>query len=291
MNPIILKSSLKSMTQHTSTITSNLIPIINSGITLKRSLTTNLSSLQINSQQKNVFNSLNKTNLLSTPLIQSYPSSSRTYASESKKEDTKKDEKKTEENKKEEVKKDEKKTENKKEEKKELDPEFKRLLEEKEKKLSSFQDAYKRSLAEMENIRERTRKEIQKANQFAIQKFAKDLLETSDILKMALDSVPKEMREDKSNNILHSLYTGVSMTRGQLLNSFKKHGVEIFNPMGEKFDANKHQAMFQTEMPDKEPGIIISVQKEGYTLNGRILRPAQVGIVKESSEPKEEKKN
>jgi len=97
---------------------------------------------------------------------------------------------------------------------------------------------------------------------------------------MALESVPEEKREDKSDNILYSLFTGVSMTRTQLLNTFKKHGLEMFNPLGEVFDANKHQAMFQTPMADKEPGIVIAVQKEGYILNGRILRPAQVGVSK-----------
>ncbi|KAL6618620.1 GrpE nucleotide exchange factor [Neocallimastix sp. 'constans'] len=161
-----------------------------------------------------------------------------------------------------------------------MDPAVKKLLESKDKKISDLQNAYKRALADTENIRERTRKEIQKSTQFAIQKFAKDLLDISDILKMALESVPEEKREDKSDNILYSLFTGVSMTRTQLLNTFKKHGLEMFNPLGEVFDANKHQAMFQTPMADKEPGIVIAVQKEGYILNGRILRPAQVGVSK-----------
>ena len=135
----------------------------------------------------------------------------------------------------------------------------------------------------MENLRERTRKEIEHTAQFAIQKFAKDLVNTVDVLNLALNSVPDDARKDaqEKNPHLHSLYTGVSMTEAELLKTLKRFGVEQMNPLGEKFDPNKHEAIFQTAMPDKEAGTVFTVEKVGYLLNGRIIRPAQVGVVKD----------
>lgn len=277
MNSIISKSTIP-LSANARIITPNVVSCISKIPSNKRNLSTCLNHYSpLSSKSLSVVPGISLNQQLVGHGLNSSLYTHRLYSQSAKKDDEKKEEKA------EETKEEEKKTEDKKDEK-EIDPAVKKLLEEKDKKISDLQNAYKRALADTENIRERTRKEIQKSTQFAIQKFAKDLLDTSDILKMALESVPEKMREDKSNNIMYSLYTGVSMTRTQLLNSFKKHGLEVFNPMGEKFDANKHQAMFQTVIPDKEPGIIISVQKEGYILNGRILRPAQVGIVKESDD-------
>ena len=157
------------------------------------------------------------------------------------------------------------------------------------------QDAYIRCLADQENLRERTRKEIQSAQEFAIQKFAKDLLDTVDILNMALTAVPESLRTkkdaleselaqdaEKLADQLSNLYTGVSMTETELVKALKRHGVEQENPVDSVFDPNRHQALFQTPMPGKDAGTIFVVQKLGYTLKGRVLRPAQVGVVAES---------
>ncbi|EIE84821.1 hypothetical protein G6F46_003898 [Rhizopus delemar] len=177
----------------------------------------------------------------------------------------------------------------------ELTEETKKLLDEKDKKISELQDAYLRCLADQENIRERSRREIETTKEFAIQKFAKDLLDTVDILNMALNAVPNELRTknasleselakdtEKVIDQLTNLYTGVSMTESELIKALKRHGVERENPEGEAFDPNKHQALFQAPMPGKEAGTIFAVQKMGYTLKGRVLRPAQVGVVSES---------
>lgn len=145
-------------------------------------------------------------------------------------------------------------------------------------------------MADQENVRERSRKEIETTKEFAIQKFAKDLLDTVDILNMALTAVPNELREKTSVDEatkdatkvfdqLTNLYTGVSMTESELVRALKRHGVERVNPEGEAFDPNLHQALFQAPMPDKEAGTIFAVQKMGYILKGRVLRPAQVGVV------------
>lgn len=144
-------------------------------------------------------------------------------------------------------------------------------------------------------MRERSRKEIETSKEFAIQKFAKDLLDTVDILNMALTAVPSELRSKTSSiesavaqdaekvlDQLTNLYTGVSMTESELIKAFKRHGVERENPEGLVFDPNRHEALFQAPMPGKDAGTIFAVQKMGYTLKGRVLRPAQVGVVAES---------
>lgn len=112
---------------------------------------------------------------------------------------------------------------------------------------------------------------------------------------MALNAVPNELRTksaameselakdtEKVVDQLTNLYTGVSMTESELMKALNRHGVERLNPEGDAFDPNQHQALFQAPMPGKEPGIIFAVQKMGYSLKGRVIRPAQVGVVAES---------
>ncbi len=132
----------------------------------------------------------------------------------------------------------------------------------------------------MENLRSRTRREVEQASQYAIQKFAKELTETVDILQLAMDSVPKpELEKQKS---LNDLFVGVSMTRKELLKCLARYGVSPFDPTGQKFDPNLHQAMFQAPIVDKEPGTVFQTQKLGFMIHDRVLRPAQVGVVSES---------
>ena len=157
-----------------------------------------------------------------------------------------------------------------------------KLLEEKEKQIKILQDLYRRALADAENIRQRSQREIDDTAAYSIQKFAKDLLDTSDFLTMALKSVPEaERSEGSSNKALKDLYTGVQLTRNELHHTLKKFGIEEHDPIGEKFDPNHHSALFQAQMPGKEPGTIFAVQKTGFKIVGRVLRAAQVGVVKE----------
>ncbi|OAQ34827.1 GrpE-domain-containing protein [Linnemannia elongata AG-77] len=150
----------------------------------------------------------------------------------------------------------------------------------KDKQLAEVKDRLLRTLADMENLRQRTAKEVANTKDYAIQKFAKDLLDTADILNMAIKNVPEDQIAESSDNThLKSLHTGVSMTRDELLKTFKRYGVESFDPMNEKFDPNLHQANFQVPMPGKEPGTVFDVQKIGFMIKGRVLRPAQVGVV------------
>ncbi|KAJ3021862.1 UNVERIFIED_CONTAM: Mitochondrial matrix cochaperone [Siphonaria sp. JEL0065] len=157
-------------------------------------------------------------------------------------------------------------------------------LAEKDRQISDLQDLYRRSLADMENVRQRTKKEVENASSFAVTKFAKDLLDTADVLEIALKSVPEAERANDANKVMKDFYSGVSMTHTNLLKTFKRVGVEPFeNTLGAKFDHNLHEAIFQAPVPGKQPGTVLEVLKSGYMIKGRVLRSAQVGVVTDSS--------
>jgi molecular chaperone GrpE len=134
----------------------------------------------------------------------------------------------------------------------------------------------------MENIRMRARKDVESTAQYATQKFAKDLLVVADTLTLALNSVPLQVREDKENHKhVCDLYAGVTMIENELLHTFKRHGLEKQVPLDQPFDPNMHEALYQAAIPGKTPGTIISVEKPGYSLHGRVIRPSKVGVAKE----------
>ena len=142
-------------------------------------------------------------------------------------------------------------------------------------KLTNVQDKYLRSVAEFRNLQERTKRDVQAANQFAIQRFAKDLVDSVDNLDRALTTVPSEkVTGEDSNKDLVSLYEGLKMTERILMQTLKKHGLERFDPSenGEKFDPNLHEATFMTPMEGKEDGTAFHTQQKGFMLNGRVLR-------------------
>lgn len=145
--------------------------------------------------------------------------------------------------------------------------------------VNEIDDKYKRALAENENIRRRMRKESEDAKQFGIQKFVKDLVEVADVLNRATEHVPKEEVTD-TNPHLKNLFEGLQMTEAQLQSVLRRHGVTQVNPLGEKFDPNIHEAMFEQVDPTKEPGTIGFVTKVGYKLHERTVRPALVGVIK-----------
>ncbi|KAL7036097.1 hypothetical protein ACKWTF_008689 [Chironomus riparius] len=146
-------------------------------------------------------------------------------------------------------------------------------------KNKELDDKYKRSLADSENMRKRLTKQIDDAKIFGIQSFCKDLLEVSDILNAATEAVPKEEVSDK-NPHLKSLYEGLTMTRNQLSQVFKRNGLESVDPINEKFNPNYHEALFQQEIPNKEPNTVVVVSKIGYKLRDRCIRAALVGVSK-----------
>ncbi|BFZ58225.1 GrpE, mitochondrial [Savitreella phatthalungensis] len=150
-----------------------------------------------------------------------------------------------------------------------------------EKQLAEFKDKYIRQVAEYRNLQSRNERELTSARDFAIQKFAKDLIETVDNLDRALSTVPENLREDKTNHPdLASLYGGLRMTEGILLRTLEKHGLKKFDGMGDKFNPNLHEVLYEAPVPGKEAGTIIQCQSTGFTLNGRTIRAAKVGVAK-----------
>lgn len=139
-----------------------------------------------------------------------------------------------------------------------------------------------RTVADFRNLQERTQREVKTAREFAIQKFAKDLVESVDNLDRALTMVPAEKlaAKDEASQDLVNLYDGLKMTESILMQTLAKHGLERLSPEGEKFNPNEHEATFMAPQPDKENNLVFLVQQKGFKLNGRVLRAAKVGVVK-----------
>ncbi|XP_031401577.1 grpE protein homolog 2, mitochondrial-like isoform X2 [Punica granatum] len=162
------------------------------------------------------------------------------------------------------------------------------LLKAKHKQIEEMQDKVLRSYAEMENVMDRTRREAENAKKYAVQSFAKSLLDVADNLGRA-SSVVKEgfSKIDTSKDasgavpLLKTLLEGVEMTEKQLLEVFKKSGIEKYDPTNEPFDPHRHNAVFQVPDGSKPPGTVAAVLKPGYMLYDRVLRPAEVGVTKE----------
>lgn len=159
------------------------------------------------------------------------------------------------------------------------------LLKAKQEEIADMKDSMLRAYAEAENMMGRTKREAENSKKFAIQGFAKGLLDVADNLDRA-SSVVKESfaKLDTSSDssgavpLLKTLLEGVEMTEKQLAEVFKKFGVEKYEPRNEEFDPNRHNAVFQVPDPTKDPDTVAVVLKAGYTLNGRIIRPAEVGV-------------
>ncbi|MDG1887887.1 MAG: nucleotide exchange factor GrpE [Alphaproteobacteria bacterium] len=145
-------------------------------------------------------------------------------------------------------------------------------------KVIELKDQLLRSVAELDNYRKRVDREKEQLRKFGIANFAKELLAVADNLRRALESGPSELAgaDEKVKNLI----VGVEMTEKELLGAFEKNGVRQINPLGEKFDYNFHQAMFEVEAEDKEPGIVVQVLQPGYAIEDRILRAAMVGVSK-----------
>ncbi|WP_420402979.1 nucleotide exchange factor GrpE [Nisaea sp.] len=142
-----------------------------------------------------------------------------------------------------------------------------------------------RTLAELENTRKRAERDIAQARKFAITDFARDLLSASDNLRRALDSAPDD--RDELDITVKNLVIGVEMTEKELLGVFEKHGIRKVDPLGDKFDYNLHQAMFEVPDDKTEPGTVVQVMQPGYVLQDRLLRAAMVGVSKSPDDKKE----
>ena len=146
-----------------------------------------------------------------------------------------------------------------------------------EEEIASLKDKLLRALAETQNLRRRADRERSDAANYAVTKFARDILSVGDNLNRALSSLPEGF---KLEGEIKTLVEGVEMTDKELLNIFESHGIKKINPVGEKFDANFHQAMFETPVEGAADGTIIQVMQSGFTIKDRLLRPAMVGVAK-----------
>lgn len=143
---------------------------------------------------------------------------------------------------------------------------------------AKLKDQALRAMAETENIRRRSEREREDTAKYAISGFAKSLLDAADNLRRAIDAVPAEAVE--ADAALKTLVDGVAATERQLLAAFERHGVTRIEPVGEAFDPNFHQAMFELPGTGKPSGTVVQVVQPGYVLQGRLLRPAMVGVAR-----------
>jgi molecular chaperone GrpE len=150
--------------------------------------------------------------------------------------------------------------------------------------LAEAKDRTLRTLAEMENLRKRTTREIADARAYGITAFARDVLDIADNLQRALDAVPAEAKENADPG-LKALIEGVELTERSLLNTLEKNGVKKFDPTGERFDPNFQQAMYEVPDPSVPAGTVVQVVQAGYKIGERILRPALVGVAKGGARP------
>lgn len=138
----------------------------------------------------------------------------------------------------------------------------------------ALQDKFMRALADAENARKRSEKDRREAENYGGSKLARDMLPVYDNMKRAVEAATDEQKE-----ISAALIEGVQLTMRELLNVFSKHGITLISPeIGDKFDPQQHEAMFEAPVPGTKAGEIIQISAEGFMLHDRILRPAQVGV-------------
>lgn len=142
------------------------------------------------------------------------------------------------------------------------------------KQVADQQDAMLRIKADAENARRRASQDVEKAHKFALEKFANDLLPVVDNLERALGFI------DKDNDTMNSVAEGVELTLKSFLDTVEKFGVQQLDPQGQPFNPEQHQAMSMMETADVAPNTVTFVMQKGYELNGRLLRPAMVGVSK-----------
>ena len=139
-----------------------------------------------------------------------------------------------------------------------------------------LKDQLLRLMADNENLRKRTEREVAAAKKYGPLSFARDLLASLDNLEKAITLIPED--KEGMDETLKNILIGVEMTGRELASAFERHGIQRINPEGEKFDYNLHQAMFEVPTNEVEPGMVVQVVQPGYSLHDRLLRPAMVGV-------------
>ena len=144
---------------------------------------------------------------------------------------------------------------------------------------AELRDRYLRLAAEMDNLRRRTEREVKDAKSYSVAGFARDMLAVSDNLRRAIDAIPADVRENADAG-LSTLIEGVEMTERSMLATLERHGVRKLEPIGQKFDPNFHQAMFEIPNVEVANNTVVQVVQDGFSIGERVLRPAMVGVAK-----------
>ncbi len=151
-----------------------------------------------------------------------------------------------------------------------------------EEQVAEMKDRLLRALADVENTRRRATRDLEDSRKYGASNFAKDLLNVADNLRRALDSVTDELRD--SGEASSNLVSGIEMVEQELLSSFERHGITKIDPLGELFNHDFHQAMFEIESEEYSAGTVAQVLQPGYVMHDRLLRPAMVAVAKAASE-------
>jgi molecular chaperone GrpE len=148
-----------------------------------------------------------------------------------------------------------------------------------DRELADTRDRLLRTLADMENMRKRTEREVADARAYGISAFARDILGVADNMHRAMQALDDELRA-KADEQIKALLDGVELTERELMNVLDKHGVRRIDPLKQKFDPNRHQAMFEVEDASVPSGTVVQVMQAGYLIGERVLRPALVAVSK-----------
>jgi len=142
-----------------------------------------------------------------------------------------------------------------------------------------LRDRYLRLAAEMDNLRRRTERDVKDAKSYSVASFARDMLAVADNLRRTLEAIPAEARAGADAG-LQTLIDGVEMTERSMLSALERHGVRQIEPIGQKFDPNFHQAMFEVPNSEVPNNTVVQVVQAGFVIGERVLRPAMVGVAK-----------
>ena len=148
-----------------------------------------------------------------------------------------------------------------------------------DRELAETKDRLLRTLADMDNMRKRTEREVADARAYGISNFARDILGVADNMHRAMAALDEELRA-KADEPTKVLLEGVELTERELMNVLEKHGVKRIEPLGQKFDPNRHQAMYEIEDASVPAGTVVQVMQAGYLIGDRMLRPALVAVAK-----------
>jgi molecular chaperone GrpE len=148
-----------------------------------------------------------------------------------------------------------------------------------DRELADMKDRLLRTLADMENMRKRTEREVADSRVYGISSFARDIVGVADNMHRAMQALDDELRT-KADEATKALLEGVELTERELVNVLEKNGVKRLDPLGQKFDPNRHQAMYEVEDASVPSGSVVQVMQAGYTIGERVLRPALVAVAK-----------